>query len=76
MREWRILLLLEFQWRMFKVHRRMINWLVGKGMKLSSPVLCMINRRLDNCGVSMARQRNRYESITGEVIKYYKQDEI
>jgi len=76
MREWRILLLLELEWRMFKVHRRMINWLVRRGMKLSSPILCMINRQLDNCGVSMARQRNQYESITGEVIKYYKQDKI
>lgn len=76
MKEWRILLLLEIEWRMFKVHRRLINWLVRRGMKLSSPILCRINRSLDYYGVSMARQRKQYESVTGEIIRYYKRDEI
>ncbi len=76
MREWRLLLLLEFDWRMFKIHRKLINWLVKRGMKLSSPILCMINRSLDNYGVALARQRHIYESITGQVIRYYKRDEI
>lgn len=76
MKEWRLLLLLEFDWRMFKIHRKLINWLVKRGMKLSSPILCMINRSLDNYGVELARQRHIYESITGQVIQYYKRDEI
>ncbi len=76
MKEWRILLSLEFDWRMFKLHRKLINWLVGRGMKLSSPVLCLVNRGLDNFGVSLARNRRYYETITGEIIQYYKRDEI
>ncbi|MDF2484137.1 MAG: hypothetical protein K0R46_305 [Herbinix sp.] len=76
MKEWRILLLLEFEWRMFRVFRRLINWLVKKGMRLSSPILCMINRSLDYYGAALARQGNLYESITGEIIRYYKRDEI
>ena len=76
MREWRILLSLEFEWKMFKLNRKLINWLVKRGIKLSSPVLCMVNRSLDYYGVSLARHRNMYENMTGEIIQYYKRDEI
>jgi hypothetical protein len=76
MKEWRILLSLEFEWRMFRFYRRLVNWLVKRGVRLSSPVLCRINNSLDNFGVSLARHRIRYEAITGEIIQYYKGDEI
>ncbi|MGF7142574.1 hypothetical protein HNQ56_000992 [Anaerotaenia torta] len=76
MKEWRILLFLEFDWRMFKFYRKLVNWLVKKGMKLSSPILCMINQGLDYCGVEMVRKQRIYERLTGQVIRYYKSDEI
>ena len=76
MKEWRILLLLEFNWKMFRLHRKLVNWLVKKGMKLSSPVLCLINRKLDHYGVSLAKNGRTYERITGETIRYYKRDII
>lgn len=76
MKEWRLLLSLEIDWRMFKLHRKLINWLVKRGMKLSSRVLCLVNRGLDSYGVSLARNRRYYENMTGEIIHYYKRDEI
>ena len=76
MKAWRILLLLEFNWRMFKLHRKLVHWLVKKGTKLSSPVLCLLNRRLDRFGVSLAKNGRTYEKITGETIRYYKRDVI
>ncbi len=76
MKEWRILLVLEYEWRLFRVHRKLINWLVGKGMKLNSAVLCFINRSLDNHVVILSENRQRYEQITGQIIQYYKRDEL
>ncbi len=76
MKAWRILLLLEFNWRMFKLHRKLVHCLVNKGMRLSSPVLCLVNRRLDRYGVSLAKNGRTYEKITGETIRYYKSDVI
>lgn len=76
MEQWRILLSLEFEWRMFKFYRKLVNWLVRRGIRLSSPILCLINNKLDNYGVLLARHRSSYESMTGEIIQYYKRDEI
>ncbi len=76
MKEWKILLSLEFDWRMFKFYRRLVNWLVRRGIRLSSPILCLVNNGLDNYGVSLARLRSYYENMTGEIIQYYKRDEI
>ncbi len=76
MKELKLLLLLEFEWRMFRVQRKVINWLVGKGFKLSSRILCFINHSLDNYMVALAENRHQYEQITGQIIQYYKRDEI
>jgi hypothetical protein len=76
MKEWRILLSLEFEWRMFRFYRKLVNWLVRRGLKLSSPILCLVNNNLDNYGVSLARHRRSYENMTGEIIQYYKRDEF
>ncbi len=76
MREWRILLVLELEWRMSRIQRKLINWLVGKGIKLNSKILCLINRSLDNRLVILTENSHRYEQITGQIIQYYKRDEI
>lgn len=75
-KEWRILLLLEFEWRVFRIYRKLINWLVRRRMRLTSPILCWINKCLDNCSVVMFRNRQSYEQLTGQIIRYYKQDEV
>lgn len=76
MKEWRILLILEFEWRVFRIHRKLLHWLIGNGMKLNSPILCSINRSLDNHVVILTQNRERYEQLTGQIIQYYKRDEL
>ncbi len=76
MKEWRILLSLEYEWRVIRVFRKLINWLVKRRMKLSSPILCSINRRLDHQMVKLAFHQRLYESLSGQIIMYYKHDEI
>jgi hypothetical protein len=76
MRVWRVLLLLEYEWRVFRIYRKFVNWLVKRGMKLSSPVLCKIKRRLDKHDINLIELKRIYEKQTGQVIIYYKCDEI
>ncbi len=76
MKEWKILLVMEVEWRIFRIQRKLINWLVGKGVKLNSTILCFINRSLDNHMVALTENRLEYEQITGQIIQYYKRDEI
>ena len=76
MKEWRMLLLLEFEWRVFRIYRKLINWMVHRKIRLTSPILCMVNNWLDNSVVQLTRNRLAYEQITGQIIRYYKRDEI
>ncbi len=76
MKEWKILLVMEFEWRIFRVQRKLINWLVGKGLKLNSTILCFVNRSLDKHVVALTKNRFLYEQSTGQIIQYYKRDEI
>jgi hypothetical protein len=76
MKIWRTLLLLEYEWKVFRIYRKFINWLVGKGMRLSSPVLCKIKSRLDKHYIVLIKLQNRYEKQTGQAISYYKWDKI
>jgi hypothetical protein len=76
MKVWRVLLLLEYEWRVFRIYRKVINWLVKKGMRLSSPVLCIIKRRMDKHDINLIELKEFYEKQTGQVIIYYKCDHI
>jgi hypothetical protein len=76
MKELKLLLLLEIEWRIFRIQRKLINWLVGKGFKLSSKILCFINNSLDNYVVALAENRQEYEQITGQIIQYYNHNKI
>ncbi|MDF2942698.1 MAG: hypothetical protein K0S01_1556 [Herbinix sp.] len=76
MNVWRVLFLLEYEWRVFRIYRKLINWLVKRGMKLSSPILCKIKRKLDNHNMNLMELKRKYEKQTGQVIIYYKCDEI
>lgn len=75
-KEWRVLFLLEYQWRVFRFYRKVINWLVKRGLKLSSPLLCTISKRSDNHGVVLYEAQKLYEKQTGKVIVYYKINDI
>lgn len=76
MKEWRALVLLEYEWRTFRCYRKLLNRLVKKGMRLSSPVLCFLNKRLDKHGVRLIGLKEDYESRTGKVLVFYKVDDF
>lgn len=76
MKKWRILLRLEYEWKVFRYYRRFLNYLVKKGMKFSSPLLCIISKNVDKHCAIMIKIQKLYEKKTGQVIVYYKKDEI
>jgi hypothetical protein len=75
-KEWRILIFMELQWRVFRFIRKLVNWLVRKKVRLTSPILCRMNQCLDHCSVILFRNKQAYEQITGHIIRYYKKDEV
>lgn len=75
MKEWRVLVLLEYEWRAFRLYRKFINCLVKKGMALTSPVLCFLSKRLDKHDILITRLKTFYENRTGKIIVFYKCDE-
>ncbi len=75
MKEWRVLVSLEYEWRTFRLYRKVINWLIKRGMSLSSPILCYINRRLDIHAVLLPELKTLYESQTGKIIIFYNCDD-
>ena len=75
MKEWRVLVLLEYEWRAFRLYRKLINGLVKRGMNLSSPVLCFFSKRLDKHNILISRLKRFYENQTGKIIVFYKCDE-
>lgn len=75
MKEWRALVLLEYEWRTFRYYRKLLNRLVKKGMSLSSPILCYLNKRMDKHGVKLFGLKEGYESRTGKVLVFYKCDD-
>jgi len=76
MKNWVILLSLEYEWRVFRYYRKLINWLVKKGIKLSSPLVCKINKIVDRHCALLTKKEKLYEKMTGIVIAYYKHDKI
>lgn len=75
MKEWRVLVLLEYEWRAFRLYRKIINLFVKWGMRLSSPVLCFFSKRLDKHDILITKLKRLYENQTGKIIVFYKCDD-
>lgn len=75
MKNWRVLLTIEYEWRVFRIYRKVINRLIKKRMKLSSPILCGLNRRLSQHSIMVTKMKDLYEKQTGHVILFYKCDD-
>jgi len=71
MKEWRVLVSLEYEWRAFRLYRKAVNWLVGRGFRLSSPFLCLVNRKLDNHALLVHGLKKMFEEQTGKVVVFY-----
>jgi hypothetical protein len=76
MSEQRLLFRLEYEWRVFRFYRKVMNYLVRRGMSLSSPILCYIKNRLDKHYFIIMNMKRIYEKQTGESIAFYKCDDI
>jgi len=75
MNEWKLLLLLEYKWRIFRLYRKMINWLLKKKVKLTNPLLCFLAKKLDKHGLVLSNLKYNYENQTGIKLVFYKCDE-
>jgi hypothetical protein len=75
MKKWKLLVLLEYEWRVFRLYRKLINWLVRKKFKLTSPVLCFLVKRLDKHGILISKLKYIFETQTGIKLVFYKCDE-
>jgi hypothetical protein len=75
MKEWKVLVLLEYEWRVFRLYRKFVNFLVKKGMRLTSPILCILQNKSDKHGVILTKLKCLYEKQTGKKIVFYKCDE-
>lgn len=76
MKEWKILLSLEYEWRLFRMYRKIMNRMICKGISLSSPLLCLIKRKFDKHSDTLFDLQHYYEKQTGHIIVYYHYDEI
>jgi len=75
MKEWKLLMQLEYEWRVFRMYRKLVNWLVKNDIKLTSPLLCFLVKRLDKLGINLSNLKYIYESQTGIKLVFYKCDE-
>lgn len=71
-----IIFQLEYEWRVVRFYRKIINWLVKKKIKLTSPVLCKMKNNMDKHYFILYDIQKSYELRTGETIRYYKFDKI
>lgn len=71
MSERRILAHLEYEWRMLRLYRKMINLLVNMKMKLTSPLLCFLSKQADKHDTLVSDLKQYYEKQTGKIIVFY-----
>lgn len=75
MRRWKLLILLEYKWRVFRLYRKLLHLLVGRNVSLTSPILCFLAKRLDKYGILISKLKYNFESQTGVKLVFYKCDE-
>lgn len=75
MNKWKVLLLLEYEWRIFRFYRKVLNWLIKRGVRLSSPTLCLVGKKLDKHSTLVSELKHLYEHQTGEIIVFFKYNE-
>lgn len=70
-----MLILLEYEWRLFRLYRKIVIWLIKKKIKLTSPLLCFLTKRLDKHGIIISELKYIFETHTGIKLVFYKCDE-
>ena len=72
----KILLRMEYNWRIYRLLRKILNYMVGKGMKLNSLFVYSLSRRLEDCYDEILKYKDIYETKTGITITFYKRNII
>lgn len=71
MKDWRVLVGLEYEWRLFRFYRKIMNFAIKRGVKLTSPVLCILSKKMDKHGVLVSQLKHSYEIQTGKIVVFY-----
>lgn len=71
MKDWRVLIGLEYEWRLFRFYRKRINRKIQKGATLTSPVLCKLSKKMDKHGILVSQLKRSYENQTGKIVVFY-----
>ena len=66
----------EYKWRIFRTFRKLLNFMVGQGMKYSSVSVCLINRIVGHELADLIELQKRVEEGTSIKIDYYRKYEI
>ncbi len=74
-RNW-LILKMEYKWRSYRFFRRMLNYMIKKGMRYSSTLVCLVNRIDDNQLADLMELKSKYERDTGVRIEYYNRYQI
>jgi hypothetical protein len=72
MKRWRVLVSLELEWRVFRFYNCIITSLVNRGVKLSSPILCFLSKRMDKHIIKVYSRKNLFEKQSGKIVVFYK----
>lgn len=72
MKRWRVLVSLEMEWRVFRFYNRIITVLVNRGIKLSSPILCFLSKRMDKHIMLIYSKKSVFEKQSGKIVVFYK----
>ena len=72
MKRWRLLVSLEVEWRVFRFYNNIITLLVHRGVKLSSPILCFLSKRMDKHVIQIHSKKNLFEKQSGQIVVFYK----
>lgn len=72
MKDWRVLVSLEYEYRAFRFYRRFMHLLVKRGVRLTSPILCYVSRRLEAHAILIPGLTDLYEHETGKTVVFYR----
>jgi hypothetical protein len=72
MKPWRLVVSLEVEWRVFRFYNSIITSLVNRGVKLTSPILCFLSKRMDKHILLVQTKKTLFEKQSGKTVVFYK----
>lgn len=72
MKEQKIIAQMEYKWRIFRILRKILHWMIKYRVKYTSPSVCYISKIISNYFVDLLELQQRYEECTGNTVRYYR----